>query len=55
MDIGTLIGPTVAGIIGYVPLMWAALTVPLIIGLVVIMLCRSKITAIEKRFAENQE
>jgi len=58
MDIGTLIGPTIAGFIaqaaGYTPVMWLAMTVPLIIGLVVVIIGRMKIRKIEDQFTESR-
>ena len=53
MDLGNLIGPTVAGAIaqtfGYI-LMWRVMVVPLLIAILLVFLFRAKIATIEQNF-----
>ena len=57
MDLGTLIGPPIAGSIvqslGYVA-MWRIMVFPLFIGMLVLFACRKQITRIETEFAARQ-
>ncbi|MCL1849018.1 MAG: MFS transporter, partial [Clostridiales bacterium] len=56
MDLGNLIGPTIAGniaqSIGYVP-MWRIMVFPFLIGILVLFLTRKRIAAIEEGFASE--
>lgn len=54
MDSATIIGPSVCGIVadifGYTPIMWLVMTVPILVGMLVIFLRRKEIEKIEKSF-----
>lgn len=57
MDAATLIGPMIAGIVakalGYVPAMWYAMAVPVLIGVVFTFVFRKYLNQVEDNFAEN--
>jgi len=54
MDAATIIGPSLCGIVadtfGYTPTMWVVMTVPILLGVVLIVLQRKGIRKIEKSF-----
>lgn len=57
MDIATIIGPTLCGFVarlfGYTPLMWLAVSAPIVLGAIFILLFRRKIHQIEDEFARR--
>ena len=57
MDSATIIGPSVCGIVadvfGYTPIMWLVMTIPILLGMVVIFLLRKPIERIEKNFQKK--
>ena len=57
MDIATIIGPTLCGFVarlfGYTPLMWLAVSAPIVLGAIFILLFRRKIHRIEDEFAQR--
>lgn len=54
MDSATLVGPSICGMVaaavGYQPAMWLVMTIPVILGILIVILFRKKITAIEQNF-----
>lgn len=54
LDVATLVAPTVVGYIanstGYVPVMWIAMSVFIIVGILIIIVCRKRIGKIEDDF-----
>jgi MFS family permease len=58
MDLGTLVGPIIAGIfaenLGYI-VMWRIMVVPLFFGLLILYIFRSRIAMIEKNFHEKEQ
>lgn len=54
-DSATIIGPTVCGIVadtmGYTPVMWAVMAIPVVCAVVFAFACRKRITQIETDFA----
>lgn len=57
-DLATLIGSTTAGYViaaaGYTPFMWIIMAVPVLLGILVIFLCRKKIYRIENNFKSGR-
>lgn len=57
MDIAMLIGPTLCGMVadatGYTPVMWLAMTAPILTGLVCILVFRKRIHQIETSFMDK--
>lgn len=54
MDLATILGPSVCGavaaMVGYTPMMWLVMTIPIFAAMLFIFVARSKIDAIEKQF-----
>ncbi|MBO5975798.1 MAG: MFS transporter [Oscillospiraceae bacterium] len=54
MDSATILGPMICGkvadALGYEPIIWIVMTVPILIGMIAIFVLRKNIAAIEKRF-----
>lgn len=54
-DCATIVGPSVCGLVakemGYTPVMWVVMAIPVVCAVVFAFLCRKRITSIEKEFS----
>ena len=59
MDSATLLGPQICGYVaktlGYVPQMWTVMTIPVMIGLAIVIIFRRQLGEIESQFLVTTE